>query len=249
MSKVWKSSKRDLQEWGEKGRIWATREFSIETIGAKWETLFDAMPITDWSSVDLTPKPKNDTFPMPAGGDDIQFITTLYTEILKMNEPVHGDGHKHWQQKLKDGMKREDIYAYFLSVARDDNVKNGAKQNDFWDLIDKTTGRKRALLVVKESAGDCLLMTQLFESFHREYKDHDLYVASDPKFADIFAGNPHVFRRLDFIPAMTQEMAMAGAGHNDPYFHVVLLPTIPTQQVLGYLNSTTASLTPHLRLA
>lgn len=247
--KIWKSSKRDLAMIGEKGRLWAIKSFSIENIGAQWEQVFDATIPAEWSSIDLTPKTKNDQFPFPQIEDEDVFISTLYKEILNMVEAPHGEGFRHWRSRLKEGMRREDIYAYFLSVARDENNKSGAtKSLDFWSLIDKTTGKKRALLVQKESAGDCLIITQLLESFHREYSDHDLYLACDPKFFDIFAGNPNIFKVLNFIPAMNSEMAMCGAGHNDPFFHVYLNSAIPTQHVLGYLNSSTAAMTPHLKL-
>ena len=73
-------------------------------------------------------------------------------------------------------------------------------------------------------------------------------MACEPRFADIFVGNPYIFRRLDYMSAMEQEMLMTGSGHNDPYFHVFLHPGIPTQRHLGYLSSTAAAMTTHLNL-
>lgn len=239
MTKVWKSSRRDLQDWGEKGRAWATREFSIETIGAKWEAMFDAMPFPDWSTIDLTPRVKNDTLPMPAIEDNTQFITALYRDILNMNEPEHGDGHKHWQQKLKDGMARSDIYNYFISVARDENAKSGAKAQDFWSLLDKATGRKRALLLVKESIGDVVLVTSLFRSFHEQHPNTDLYVMTDDKYRALLDGNPHVFRVLPYLSAMEQEMLAMGAGQKESYFDGFYHVCMQTQRILSYLSQPT----------
>jgi len=45
MNRMFRSSKRDLQEKGERGRDWAVRTFGIEAIGAQWETLFAKMPL------------------------------------------------------------------------------------------------------------------------------------------------------------------------------------------------------------
>lgn len=239
MHKVWKTSPSDLIKWGERGRVWAKKTFSIETIGAQWERVFDTMDKVDWDKVNLEVKPKNDQFAFPQIEEENKFISTLYNEILNMDEPSHGDGFKHWKAKLKDGMKREDIYNYFISVARDENNKNNSQKasQDFWNQLDKTTGKKRALFVVKESMGDCLLMTQLFESFHEQYPNHDLYVACDPKFMAVFAGNPHVFRILPYQGFMEQEMACIGAGQKESFFDVFMHPAIQSQRQLNYLSN------------
>lgn len=241
MVKVWKSSRRDLIEWGEKGRQWASKVFSIETIGMQWEQVFDAMPMVDWSSINLTQEPKNDKFPFPEISDENEFISTIYKEILKMNEPENGDGFKHWKARLKEGMKREDIYKYFISVAQSDNAKIAPAGQDFWSIIDKTTGRKRGLILVKESIGDIIMVTSLFKSFHEQHPDTDLYVASDPKFHELLLGNPHVFKVIPYLPAMEQEMLMTGSGQlsSEVYFHTFYHVCMQTQRLLSYLSQPT----------
>jgi glycosyltransferase involved in cell wall biosynthesis len=239
MVKVWKSSKRELAEWGEKGREWAVKTFSIETIGAQWERMFDGMKPVDWSTVNLTVEPKNDTFPFPEIGDENQFIHTLYREILRMEEREDGAGFLNWKTVLSKGGTRRSVYDYFISEARKENAKNQAtKQSDLWDAIDKTTGKKRALFVIKESLGDCLIATQLFESFHTTYPNHDLYVATKPDNFSVFAANPHIYRLLPWNDAFENEMAMTGAGQKDAYFDVFMHPAIPTQRQLNYLSMT-----------
>ncbi len=239
IKKVWNMPRADVIRWGERGREWALKTFPVEVIGPKWEEAFDACPTVDWSTVNMTPPPKNDSFPFPEGGTDVEFITTLYRNILKMPEEPHQEGHKHWQARLKEGMKREDVYAFFINVAKQENAKNQAAPMDFGALLDKSTGKKRILYVMKESAGDCLISTQLFAALHKKYPDHNLYVACDPKFREVFVGNPHVFKILDYQPFMEQEMAMTGAGGKpeDMLFHVYLHPGILTQRQLFYLHS------------
>lgn len=239
INKVWRMSPRDVKEWGRRSRVWAKKTFSIETIGAQWEALFDSMPMVDWNTINLTPQIKNDQFPFPQIESADDFIQTLYREILKMDEPLHGDGHKHWIARLKEGMKREDIYNYFLSVAKQENAKNGAAQQDFSTLLDKTTGNKRALIVLKQSLGDCLMITQLFESFHEQYPHHDLYVACEPQFAPVFIGNIHVFRVLPYQDFMENEMACIGSGQpeENALFHVYMHPAIQSQRQLNYLSN------------
>ena len=148
-------------------------------------------------------------------------------------------GLRHWLDRLKEGMQRRAIYDYFISVARQENQKNGhgAQQADFASLLDNT-GRKRGLIVVKESIGDCLMMTQLFESFHEQYPNHDLYVMTLPQYAALFDGNPHVHKVLPYIPQGENEIIMTGAGQPEGWFQVYMHPAIQSQRQLNYLTQT-----------
>ena len=238
MTQIYKANKRDLAEIGERSRDWAIKNFSIDAIGAQWDALFDKLPVPNTDTIAISNAvPKNDQYAMPTGiEDNTAWIKNLYKNILNMDVSDTDDGLKHWEAKLKmEETNRDDIYKYFIQVARQENSKSGTPK-DFWSMLDKTTGKKRALFIIKESIGDCLICTQLFEDFHRQYKDHDLYVMSDPKFAEIFLGNPYIFKWLPYLPAAESELAMTGAGHNDPYFHVYFHAGILTQRQLFYLS-------------
>lgn len=236
MRKVAKSSKRDLQEVAEKGRAWAARTFSIETIGAQWEKLFASMPATDWTTITLTEvKAKNEGYPMPgAEVSDETFVQSLYTNVLLMDEKPDGEGMSHWLSKLKAGLKRDDVYRYFIQVAQQENAKNRPPQ-DLSSMLDNT-GRKRGLFVIKESIGDVALCTALFKSFHEEYPDTDLYVGTDPKYHEVLAGNEHVHKVLPHIAAFEAELAMIGQGAGPRYFDYYFNAGILTQSKLGYLG-------------
>lgn len=238
MKKVWRMIPRDREIWGDKGRTWAKTTFGIDAVGKQWEALFDSMPIPDWDKINLSVPPKNDAFPFPQIDDEDQFIDTLYREILRMDEPRHGDGFKNWKTQLKQGMKREDIYAFFINVARQENAKNQAAPAPFSDQLDKT-GRKRGLITIRQSMGDCLMVSQLFESFHIQYPDHDLYVACQPKFFQIFEGNPLIHRLLPHQDFMEQEMACIGSGQKrgEQLFDVYINPAVQSQDKLNYLSN------------
>lgn len=249
MQRMARSPKRDLEEAGERGRAWAKQTFSIETIGAQWEAMFAKLPVNpDWSSVEVAgakPAAKNPAYQPSSNPDAAAWAKELYREMLRMEVADGDSGLNHWIDKLKAGIPREQIVAYFRSVAEQENARNGyaaasgvPQSTDFATLLDKTTGRRRALFVIKESLGDCLMCTQLFESFHVRYPEHDLYVMTDPKHADVFAGNPHVFRVLPWIPQGENEMVMTSAGGpaGQELFHVYMHPGILTQRQLFYLN-------------
>ena len=135
-------------------------------------------------------------------------------------------------------MDRRQIHAYFLSVAQQENAKNGVGAKDFGEMLDKT-GRERALLVIRQSAGDCLMITQLLEQFHEQYPSHDLYIACDPRFAAFFVGNPFVHKILPYQEFMENEMVCIGAGRpkEEAYFSVYMHPAIQSQRQLNYLSN------------
>ncbi len=236
-----RTPKAALEAAGERGRDWAIKTFGIEAIGAQWERLFDAMPSNpDWSSIDITkPAKKNDMFAMPTVADNTEWVKALYREILLMQVTDQDSGLGHWLSKLAEGMQRQAIYDYFISVARQENQKNGhagaAQTVDFASLLDNT-GRKRGLFVIKESIGDCLMCTALFESFHQQYPEHDLYVMTQPQYASIFDGDPHVHKVLPYIPQAENELVMTGAGQPDGWFQVYMHPAIQSQRQLNYLT-------------
>lgn len=230
--------KRALEAAGEKGRDWAIKTFGIETIGAQWERLFDAMPMPDWSSIDLTkPARKNDAFPMPDIAENEAWVKTLYKEILLMDVTDQDTGLVHWLARLKEGMQRRAIYDYFISVARQENQKNGhgAQQADFASLLDNT-GRPKVLFVIKESAGDVAMCTALFHSLHQQHPGCDLYVATEPPYVELLAGNELVHKVLPYQPFMENELACIGQGPNKGLFSAYYHPGILTQRQLGYLG-------------
>ncbi len=239
MRKVVRQSKRDLQEVGERGRDWAVRTFGIDAIGAQWEKLFSTLPANlDWSSVDLSAPPvKNPGYKAAEGLDDVTWLKTIYKGILLMEVQDNDEGLKHWTDKLKAGITRQSIQEYFVKVANEENIKHGAAQVDFGSLLDNRKGRRRCLFVMKESLGDVAMVTSLFESLHQQHPNTDLYVATDPKYAGILAGNEHIYKVLPYIAAMEGELAMIGQGKGVKYFDYYYHPGITTQRQLSYLSN------------
>ncbi len=173
---------------------------------------------------------------MPTVEDNAQFVTLLYRNMLMMDEEETGEGHKNWMTQLRSGATRESVYKFFVDTARAENQKNN--KIEFSSLIDMTRPNKRGVLVIKESIGDCFMMTALFESFHEQYPDHDLYVITDQKYFDVFDGNPYVYKVLPYVGQAEHEMIMMGAGSKDCYFDVYFHPAIQTQRQLSYLSNT-----------
>lgn len=234
MEKIYTMSSAEKQRISEEGRAWSAKTFSVETIGAQWEAVFDSIKPKDWSSIVLEYKKKNDLYPMPDIADSESWVRALYTNILLV-EP-DAKGLSDWMNSLAAGVPREQIYRTFIEIAKSDNAKNGPAPA-FSSLLDRQNGKKRGLIVIKESIGDCVVMTQLFESFHEQYPDTDLYIATDPKYFEIFDGNPHVKKCVPYMPHMENELHMIGAGQKDGFFDIYMHPAIGSQRVLAYISN------------
>lgn len=235
IAKMYKCSDKERREIGEKGREWAVKTFSVENIGKQWEEVFDALPDVDTSKITLDVKPKNDSFPNPNITDDSEWVKSLYKNILNMDVAENDKGLSDWLSALKNGKNRNDIYNFFINTAREENNKT-QKPVDFSAILDKN-GKKRGLFVIKESIGDIVLCTQLFESFHDQYPNHDLYVACDPKFFEILMGNPYIHKVIAYQAFMEQEMICIGASQSEKFFDVYMHPAIQSQRVLNYLSN------------
>lgn len=233
MNSVARMSESKKQEIGEKSRDWTAKTFSIDTIGAQWESLFDSLPPKDWSSITLDYKPKNDKLPIPVIESNEEWVKSLYNQILLV-EP-DPEGFKYWLSLLERGVARDQIYNFFISRAREDNAKNAPSQ-DFSTLFD-SNGRKRALFVLKESGGDLFVSTALFKGLTELYPEADLYVACDPKFSEVLAGNPYIHKVLPYHLIMEQELAMM--RYVDYYY----FPALATQRQLNYLTHDKIALT------
>lgn len=234
MVKIYTMSAAEKQRISEEGRAWSMKTFSVETIGAQWEAVFDSIIPKDWSSIVLEYVKKNESYPMPQIEDNESWLRALYNNIL-MVEP-DPKGLSDWMTSLANGAPREHIYNCFVNIAKNDNAKNG-KPPAFSSLLDKESGKKRGLIVIKESIGDCVMITQLFESFHEQYPNTDLYVATDPKYFEIFDGNPHVKKCIPYMPHMENELHMIGAGQKGSFFDVYMHPAIGSQRILSYLSN------------
>ncbi len=237
LKKVSEFDKNKVKELGLASREWALNQYDSNKVCKQIDEFLDTIPLVDWENIKLeNDQKKNDEFPFPEIQDENEFITCLYKNILLMDEPPNGEGRQNWLNQLKNGVSRQKVYEFFQNVARQENQKNQKQAINFEDLLDKN-GNKRALLLLKESIGDCFISTSLFESFHQKYPNTDLYVMCDPKFNAVYQGNPHIHKLLPYITEAESELAMIGAGQEKGFFDYYFHTAINTQRVLSYLKS------------
>ena len=238
LKKVYELDSYKKRELGFESRKWALNQYDSNKVMAEIDSFLDTIPFVNWENLKLDNEyiQKNESFPFPEVQDDDEFITILYKNILFMDEPMDGSGRENWRNILKNGGNRRQVYEYFVKTAKDDNSKHNQKAINFKDLLDDN-GKNRALFLIKESIGDCVLVTSLFKSFHQKYPNSDLYVMCDPKFESVFIGNQYVHKVLPYIPEAENELMMIGAGSKEKMFDYYFHSAISTQRVLNYISS------------
>lgn len=183
---------------------------------------------------DFTPLPKNPDYIPPELENDKEWLKLLYKNILILNVNDDDEGLKYWIKELKENNRnRQQVYEYFRHVAFQENQKN--RTIELEELFDKT-GKKRGLIVLKESLGDAFLITALFKSFHEQYPNHDLYIATSQNFKDVFIGNPYVYKVLPYSEIFENELFFIGVGSNPKIVDIYMHPAIATQRILNYLS-------------
>jgi glycosyltransferase involved in cell wall biosynthesis len=239
LKKIWKMKPEDRRRHGRTAREYVLDTCDIEAVGKAFEEAIDAAPFVEWD-FDFKEPLKNPDYQPAPNEDDKEWLKDIYRNILLMYVKDDDKGLLDWLGWLKDGTHtRESILNYFRGLAH----KLNQEQNkvDFGEFFDKN-GKKRILFVIKESLGDCFMASSLFRSIKQQYPDHDLYIGVEPKYADVFLGNPYVHKILAYHPAMESELMMAGQGKNPGYVNVYMNCAIATQRQLNYLTNTNLAL-------
>jgi hypothetical protein len=224
----------------QQGREWALKTFGIDTIGKKVENWLDGLKPHGWDFT-YTVDVKNPLAAVPSNLPDNEWIKLLYKQVLNMDVDENDSGFRSWKAGLEAGQPRQNIERYFREVAATENAKNPQAENQFESLLDKT-GRKRLLIVLKESIGDILMSTALLESFSKSYEGYDIYYATEPKYFDILEGNPYIYKLLPYIPEMESEIWATGQLNNKGYFDAYTFLGVATQRFLNYLSNDKLSL-------
>lgn len=221
-------------------RSWALANFSVEVLGKRWETLLDSLPSKEYD-YDFAYKVKNETYPYKGEeiSGDADFIIDLYKNILYLENENNSEspGVQNWLRNIAAGQPRKDIYNFFIEEARKENQKN--KPTDIKSWFNTERPNKRALIVIKESRGDCIYVRALFKSFKEQYPNVDLYVATEPQYFDMFTADPYLFKLIPYIPQFENEMWCIGTGkkQGEALVDIYIHPAIQTQRQLNYLSN------------
>jgi glycosyltransferase involved in cell wall biosynthesis len=229
---------QDLEKMGKQARKWTIENYSVKSLGKQIENFLDSCEKTnyDFSEKGNQKKPEAQ---IPDTPDDEKWLAILYKNILVMDVDDDDEGLKYWMQEIKKGIPRKSIEEYFRQVASKENAENTqVSLNDFVD----DTGNKRVLLVLKESIGDIVLASSLFEDIKSRYPDHDIYIATDPAYFELLQPNPFIHKVIPYSPIMESELNVISNRDEERPFDVYCNLPIMTQKVLNYLSNDNPSI-------
>jgi len=237
LSKVYKMDESIKLDQGNKSRKFVIKNYSIEAVGRKIESIIDSMEKVDWD-FDFEEKERNSSYKPKDNNSDSDFLIDIYKNILNINLDENDDGHKHWISEIQKGATRESILNYFKSVAIKENKE--LIKTDVRDLF-KDSKNDKALFVLNGKHSDVFNSTSLLEDFNKKYPKVDLYYCCNPAHFDILNGNPYIFKTIPYSPEFENENSFIGGGKNKPIvqYHCVLNASadkFPNYISMKYLN-------------
>ena len=233
-NKICEMSPEKRKEIGRRGRDWALKTFDVEVIGRKLEEWIDNAPSHNWDFSPVKVELKDPNAVIPETDNNEAWVKSLYNNILKC-EP-DPQGFRYWLDLLKNGAKKDEMIKTFRGIAHSDNQKLGQTQEKTLEKLLDDTGRKRFLIVLKESIGDIINSLSLLDSFKESYPNHDLYYACDPAYFEILDGQTMIHKVIAWQPQMDSEIMMTGQGDNPGCFDAYCNLAIGSQKILNYLS-------------
>lgn len=228
------------------GRAWALKTFCVNNIGKKVEEFIDSCDSHGWN-FEYPAELKNPNYPLKEIKDDIEWLRDMYENILQMHEEKDANcpGIRNWLTQMQRGMSRKDIHVFFCNVAKEDNAKIELQEKQKLEKEKiKTNGKKKFLIVMKESIGDILILTALLENFREQYpkNEWDIFVATQKEYVTILEGNRNVDAIIEYQIFMDSELACVGQGNKKGPFDGYCFPAVSTQRFLNYLYNDNLSL-------
>ena len=236
LQKVFVMKQEQRIEMGLKGREWTLKNYSINSVGKKFEEFLDSCELVDWDNISIEDLPKNPFYEMPEIKEQKEWLLHMYHNILKMEQIDDKDeGYKYWEEKLIRGLSREEVEKEFRKVAMQDHQKRSGVK--FEDILGKDDKGKRILYVMPASATDLFLSTSLFKSIKEQYPDYNLYVATSPHLSGMLAANDYVYKTIPYASQMDDLLWCEGFNDHEGYFEVAFLPHFSTRKNLDYLHN------------
>lgn len=232
LDQIYKTDIKKRQEIGRESRKWALSKFAPEIVGKQWEDVIDSIPAHNYD-FNFQQELKNPNFPIPEIENNEEFIVSLYSNILKCQPDENGK--KNWLNGLKNGQSRQQVYEFFIDLAKKDN--NQKQTVSLESLFPRIDGKKNVCLILPQSIGDLVILSALLPSVYKKYplESHTIYLAAEPKYFEIFEGNENI-KLVPFNPIMRQEMILIGAGGNGCVDHFVDV-SASAQIHLNYLTN------------
>ena len=214
LKKVYNMKPDKLQKMGKQSREFVVKNYSIEVIGKKLESIIDSMPEHDYN-FSFEPEKRDPKYQPPHIESDKDWLIDIYKNILKVDLDENDQGHKHWMQALSSkAQTRQDVLNYFRSVAVKENEKHASqKAVDFEEVI-RNNGNKRAMFISTKNQESVFMSSMFLKSFAEKNPDCDLFFATKPEFFEIVNCSPYIYKVIRHDDPLNDEIGMLGGRNN-----------------------------------
>jgi hypothetical protein len=223
-----------------KAKEWALEKYSIERIGKLVEKFIDSCEKVEYSEDSLKNDWMNENYKFTPDNNNTEFLLSLYSNILNIKDK-NIVNHKEFRDTLSDleiNNNQEEIYNKFISLAKKINLMKDKK--DLSSFIDDN-GKKKILLVMPDSIGDCYITLNIIKSINDSYDmdTYDLYISTKEKNNLVFKPfEGELFKTIiPYSEQFDQPTLLEGVGNNKGYFDIVFSPYLITQRMHNYTHN------------
>lgn len=226
MEKVANLSEDEKSEQSQKLRKWALEFFDTEPICKKVAAAIDSLSAPDY----------NYSFPNIDPGiskveDNEQWIKETYYSFFGESQPGEQD-FNFLKDALNRGATRESLYKQSQDIAKAKITPFNPKQ------FFKENGKKRLLVGLEKSIGDCLILLNVLDELHKKYdpSEWSIYILTSNE-------NKHIFEHLDYIDGfLPPHQAMntyfyEGSAFYEKLVDIYLQPFKATQSNFGWTHN------------
>ncbi len=226
MQKIAGMSAEKKKEKSEAARQWALEFFNTEPICQKVATVIDSLSPANynWEYPCVNP-------PMPQAEDNETWIRELHGAFFGDTNPSEQD-FNFLKDVLSKGATRESIYKQSQDIAR--ARLNPFNPKDYF----KDNGKKRLLVGLEKSIGDCIILLNVLDELHKKYDSSEwsLYILTSNE-------NRQIFEHLDYIEGfIPPHQAMntyfyEGSAFHEKLVDIYLQPFKATQGQWGWTHN------------
>ena len=235
LNQVYSMSSKEKALMGKKARDFVIDFCSIESVCSKFLEILDGMDKSSWD-FDFSYINKDTNYPMQQIASDRDWLIDLYKNMLKVEDPEvqEKNGILHWEKRLNSDLNRNQVYDYFVKIARDSNSKNN--QIPFSELLSNDDEGKRILFVLPGNDIDVIDSTSLLPFIKESNPDHNIYYATQKENFELVSSNPNVYKVVPYDKVMENFSWGEGQGKHDGFFNFVLIPHSNTHITKNYIH-------------
>lgn len=210
--------------------------FSIDKICNRIKEIVFEFPKCEWN-FDFEDKLTNPNYvPEESIENDAEWLIDAFYGIFgKKFKRQEFDIVENEKLIKTDG--RENVLRFLKQHAIKRNNEIKSKKTSLEDLLDKDDLGRRIAVVIPVSAGDVLMINSLMENLKNLYKDHNIYVFTDPSFFCMIDDNPFVHKVLPYKNGLDSLLYLEGRAEHNGFFEMAFLPHVGSQRWYNYIHN------------